>query len=98
SEVVRSTGANYSRLGEDISAYNKTLTMPSALGGWSLDSLSGLARLGREMVRQAALIGYGNAFMMYTVASVLGILLSLLVHRAGPRPASRTLFKRSGSN
>ena len=36
-------------------------------------------RLSRELNRQAAIIGYVNAFVMYTIASTLGIALTFLV-------------------
>jgi DHA2 family multidrug resistance protein len=82
SEVIRATAANTSRLGEDVSVYNRALSLPSVAGGWSLDTLQGLAGLAREINRQAAVIGYENAFLMYTLASAVGMPLSLLVRRA----------------
>jgi hypothetical protein len=41
----------------------------------------GLARIAKEITRQAAMIGYLNGFMMYTVASGLGFLFVLAVRR-----------------
>jgi DHA2 family multidrug resistance protein len=51
------------------------------MGGWSTDSLAGLARLSKEINRQAAMIGYLDAFAMYTAASGIAMLLVLLVRR-----------------
>ena len=85
SEIIRATGANYSRLGEQVSVFNKALIMPWVAGGWSIESVAGLARLSRELNRQAAIIGYVNAFVMYTIASTLGIALTFLVRPKAPQ-------------
>jgi DHA2 family multidrug resistance protein len=77
-EVVRTTGANYSRLTELVSPFNKLLQVPSVMGQWNLDSLAGLAALSKEINRQSALIGYTNAFWMYTVVSMIAIPLVLM--------------------
>ena len=42
-EIVRTTGANYSRMTEMISPYNRALSMPGVTGGWNFDSVPGLA-------------------------------------------------------
>ena len=80
-EIVRATGANYSRMSEMISPYNTALALPWAVGGWDLASVPGLATIAKEITRQAAMIGYLNGFMMYTVASGLGLLFVLAVRR-----------------
>ena len=80
-EIVRATGANYSRMTEMISPYNTTLSLPWVTGAWDFGSASGLAKVAKEITRQAAMIGYLNAFVMYTVASGLGLLLVLTVRR-----------------
>ena len=78
-EIVRSTGANYSRLIELVNPYNRILTMPWATGGWDTESVAGLAKLSKEIGRQAAMVGYINAFGIYTLASALAIPLILLI-------------------
>jgi len=80
-EIVRTTGSNYSRMTELISPFNTTLSLPWATGAWSLDTLAGLAKLSKEIARQAAMIGYLNAFAMYTAASALALVLALTVRR-----------------
>jgi DHA2 family multidrug resistance protein len=72
-EIVRTTGENYSRMTEMVSPYHKSLSLPWVMGGWSMDSLQGLARLAKEINRQAAMIGYVNAFALYTATSVAAI-------------------------
>ena len=78
-EIVRATGANYSRMTEMISPYNTTLSLPWVTGAWDFDSVAGLAKVAKEINRQAAMIGYLNAFMMYAAASGLGLVLVLTV-------------------
>jgi MFS transporter, DHA2 family, multidrug resistance protein len=85
-EIVRSTTANYSRMTELISPYNRALAMPGSLGGWSVETMQGLARLSREIDRQAAMIGYLNAFGLYTAASGAAILLLVLARGRRRRP------------
>jgi DHA2 family multidrug resistance protein len=78
-EIVRATGANYGRMVEMITPYNHMLTLPSVMGAWNMDTVEGLARIAREINRQAAMIGYLNAFGMYTLASALAIPAILFV-------------------
>jgi MFS transporter, DHA2 family, multidrug resistance protein len=80
-EVVRATGTNYSRMTENVSPFNRILGSPAAMGAWSIDSLTGLAGMAREINRQAAMIGYNNAFWMYTVVSIVAIPLVFMVGR-----------------
>jgi MFS transporter, DHA2 family, multidrug resistance protein len=80
-EIVRATGANYSRMTEMITPYNQALTMPGMTGGWVFDTVPGLARVSKEIGRQAAMIGYLNAFMMYTAMSALAVVVVLMIRR-----------------
>src|SRR6478735_7090754 len=77
-EIVRSTTMNYSRMTELVSPYNRALSVPGLMGGWSTETLQGLARLSKEIDRQAAMIGYLNAFGLYMAASAIAILFVLL--------------------
>ena len=78
-EIIRTTGANYSRMTELINAYNKVLQFPWVTGAWTIDSVPGLARVAKEMSRQSTMIGFTNAFLLYTVLSAIAIPLCLLV-------------------
>ncbi|KAB2914289.1 MAG: DHA2 family efflux MFS transporter permease subunit [Hyphomicrobiaceae bacterium] len=77
-EIVRTQTANYARLVEQVSPYNRVLEMPWAMGAWSVDTLTGLARLSGEIARQSIMIGYKNAFLLYTFVAVASIALCLL--------------------
>jgi DHA2 family multidrug resistance protein len=51
-----------------------------------MDSAEGMARIAREINRQAAMIGYINAFVLYTAMSMVAIPLVLML--GGRRRAS----------
>jgi DHA2 family multidrug resistance protein len=85
-EIVRTSGANYSRMTEMITPYNPALTMPGMTGAWNFDTVPGLAKVANEIARQSAMIGYLNAFMMYTATSALAVVFALMVRRRKPRP------------
>ena len=80
-EIVRTTGANYSRMTEMITPFNQALTMPCMTGAWNFDTVAGLAKVANEITRQSAMIGYLNAFMMYTATSAFAVVLVLMVRR-----------------
>ena len=71
--LVRSTAANYAGMAELINHYNKVLALPSALGSWNLETPRGLAALSGEIQRQAAMIGYINAFYLFAATSLAAI-------------------------
>ncbi|MFY0611736.1 MAG: DHA2 family efflux MFS transporter permease subunit [Hyphomicrobiaceae bacterium] len=77
-EIVRTSSVNYSRMVETVSPFNNVWYMPWATGSWSLDSSVGMAKFAGEIGRQAAMIGYMNAFTMYTWVAVAAIPLCLL--------------------
>jgi DHA2 family multidrug resistance protein len=87
-EIVRTTGANYSRMTEMINPYNRALTTPGMTGAWTFDTVPGLARVAKEIMRQSVMIGYLNAFTMYTVASALAVVFVLMVRRRRRATAS----------
>jgi DHA2 family multidrug resistance protein len=73
--VVQSTGENYSRMTEMITPYSRAMELPWVMGAWTMDTLPGLSRLAREINRQAAMIGFLNAFSLYTATSVAAIVV-----------------------
>ncbi len=78
---MRATSANYSRLVELVNPFNRSLALPWVTGGWDTETVGGLAKLSKEIGRQAAMLGYINAFGFYTLASALAIPLILFVGR-----------------
>lgn len=77
-EIVRSSSASYSRMTEVVSPFNHVWQMPWATVSWSLESSAGMAKFANEIGRQAAMIGYMNAFTMYTLVAIAAIPLCLL--------------------
>ena len=82
--VVLHTGQeNYARLTEFVNEFNNLLIDPTWPGPWGLESLPGIASLGREVGRQASMIGYINAFTAYTVLSLAVLPLVFFVRVPG---------------
>jgi len=77
--IIQSASANYSGMVEFVNPMREMLAMPWVMGAWSLDSLDGLAKISQEIDRQAKIIGYLNAFGMYTLASAIALPFVLLV-------------------
>ena len=79
--VSRSTAANYSQMTEHITPYNKSLVMPGLPQAWSLDGSSTLLSLSNEILRQASMIGYINAFHLMAFAALAAIPLAVFMRR-----------------
>lgn len=79
--LIRSTTANYARMTEFISPYNETLLFPGLPGTWALDSTTGLLRLSGEIQRQAAMIGYVNAFYLMAFTAAVAVPLAAFMRR-----------------
>ena len=83
-EIISSTGMNYARMTEFISEYNRAV-----YSGLDLNSLDSIAKIAREIGKQAALIGYLNAFGLYTFASALAIPFCFLIAKPKPSMAAK---------
>ena len=79
--LVRSTSVNYARLTEFVTPYNRSLQVPDFPAAWSLDTLTGLSRLSNELQRQAAMIGYVNAFYLMGFTALVAVPLAALLRR-----------------
>ena len=82
--LVRSTAVNFAGMSELITPFNKALGYPGVLGIWSLGAPGGLAALSGEIQRQAAMIGYINAFTLYAWTAAAAVPLAWLL-RPPPR-------------
>ncbi|MSP01476.1 MAG: DHA2 family efflux MFS transporter permease subunit [Acetobacteraceae bacterium] len=80
--LVRSTSVNYARMSEFVNPYNRILLFPDFPQAWSLDTAVGLTRLSNEVQRQAAMIGYVNAFYLMGFTALVSIPLACLLRRA----------------
>ncbi|MEM7253835.1 MAG: DHA2 family efflux MFS transporter permease subunit [Pseudomonadota bacterium] len=79
--VIRFSQVNYAELGSTITPYREVWQLPSAAGAWSVDSLGGLLSLSGEVGRQAAMVSYVNAFLVYGVTALLVIPLIFFIRR-----------------
>jgi DHA2 family multidrug resistance protein len=79
--VSRSTAANYSRMTEFITPYNKALVVPGLPAQWSLENVGSLLSLSNELMRQAAMIGYLNAFYLIAFAALAAVPLAGFMNR-----------------
>lgn len=77
--VIRSTGTNYSMLTEFITPYNELMLMSGWPEAWNTGTLGGLVRLTEEVQRQAAMIGYVNAFYLMAASSAVAVPLAFLM-------------------
>lgn len=77
--LLRTGRISEARLNEFVSPFNEALQLSVMPPAWNLESLTGLAAMGGEIGRQAAMIGYLNAFGLYTLASLVVLPLILIV-------------------
>ncbi|MBH63317.1 MAG: MFS transporter [Alphaproteobacteria bacterium] len=81
--VVTSTAANYAGLTEFGTLFNELFRYPGIAGVWNVEDQASLISLSGEMYRQGAMIGYINAFYLYTFTALLVFPLLLLVKTGG---------------
>lgn len=79
--VIRTAKINYSHLSEFATPFNEALRSPAVGGFWDLQTHTGLAALAGEIQRQSLMIGYINAFYLFSITAVLVLPLLLLVRR-----------------
>ena len=80
--LVRSTSVNYARFTEFINPYREVLTFPATPVSWNTETVAGLVRISNELQRQAAMIGYINAFYLMAFTAAAAIPLSMLMRTA----------------
>ena len=81
--LVRSTTINYARMTEFITPYRKELTLPGLPELWNVETATGLLRVSNEIQRQAAMIGYVNAFYLMAFTALAALPLACLLRKAG---------------
>jgi len=68
--AIRTSKTTYAGLSEHVSPLNEMLRWPDIAGRFSLETTEAVATLAIEIDRQAQLIGYLNAFLLYTAAAI----------------------------
>ncbi len=84
--LVRSTSINYSEMVEFLSPYRRALDAAGLPPSWDPETAAGLLRLSNEVQRQAAMIGYVNAFYMMAVTAAVSIPLAFLLRNGARQP------------
>ncbi len=79
--VVRTANISYAGLVEQLTPFNEMLRFSFVTGAWTIDDTLGLTKLGAEVSRQALMVGYENAFLLYTAVCFATLPLLLLVRR-----------------
>ena len=77
--AVHMARINYAEMVPGVSPFNETARLPWVTGAWRLGDTTGLAALSREISRQAAMIGYVDAFMFFSATSLVVLPLIALV-------------------
>jgi DHA2 family multidrug resistance protein len=80
--LVRSTSINYSEMMEFISPYRSAVGTIGLPAPWDPETATGLARIAREVQRQAAMIGYVNAFHLMSITGFVSVPLACLLRSA----------------
>ncbi|MCB4822475.1 DHA2 family efflux MFS transporter permease subunit [Roseicella aerolata] len=81
--LIRTTAMSYSEMTSLVSPYNEALALPGLPSQWDIGSTSGLLRLSNEILRQASMIGYINAFHLMAFTAAAAVPLAGLM---GARP------------
>lgn len=84
--VLRTAKTNRAEMVEHISPLNESLRFPDLADRFSLDSAESMASIAGEINRQAQLIGYLNAFLLYTAAAVITMPFLFFVRIKVARP------------
>lgn len=82
--LLRSKTINYAELAEFVTPFRELTRDADILGNWDTSSISGLIQISGEMSRQAAMVGYMNAFLLMAITAAVAIPLSLLLRRPPP--------------
>jgi DHA2 family multidrug resistance protein len=80
--LVRSTKVNYAHMAEFVTPFNRALQFGDFPSAWNLDTVAGLSTLSAEIQRQAAMIGYVNAFYMMGIVALVSVPLACFLQRA----------------
>ncbi|HEX4894614.1 MAG TPA: DHA2 family efflux MFS transporter permease subunit [Hyphomicrobiaceae bacterium] len=77
--LVRSTSVNYAQLSEFVTPFREAFFYLSVPASWNLETTAGLVAISREVQRQAAMIGYINAFHMMALTAAISVPLAMLL-------------------
>ena len=77
--VIRETNRSYAELLPHLSPFSKALQLPDVPDMWRLADTAAIASVNREVTRQATMLGYLDAFILFAAAAAIAIPLVALV-------------------
>ncbi len=77
--VIRETNRSYAELVPHLSPFNEALRLPDSPDMWRLADSADLANLNLEIIRQATMLGYLDAFVVFAAVAALAMPLISLV-------------------
>ncbi len=87
--LVRSTSINYAQLMELVNPFRSALMFSSLPSSWNIETATGLSGIAGEVRRQAAMIGYINAFYLMTVTAMVSVPLAFLLRNPSVKAMAR---------
>ena len=82
--LTRTTEVSYSGLRNWVSPFNELFGFIEITGPWSVTTAAGLAALSEEAYRQAAMVGYINAFYLFAATAAVTVPFVWLFKPAAP--------------
>jgi MFS transporter, DHA2 family, multidrug resistance protein len=83
--AVHYASVNYTVMSEVVTPFNEIFRFPSLSGAWRVDDLPGLAQMSGEVTRQAAMVGYVNAFYVFSAVALSVVPFIWILKRPPPR-------------
>ena len=84
---VRSSQINYAQLSEFVTPFRPLFYYSALPPSWNPETTAGLLQISREVQRQAAMIGYINAFYLMAVTAAVAVPLAFMLQKV---PAQRS--------
>jgi DHA2 family multidrug resistance protein len=77
--VIRETNRSYAELLPNLSPFNEVLRLPDAPKMWQLEEATDIVAMNSEIIRQATMLGYLDAFILFALAAAIALPLIALV-------------------
>ena len=82
--VLRETKISYAEMAPNISIFNERMRLPGMDGVVDMEGAAAMARISREVGRQATMIGNIDGFVLFTVTAAIAVPLVALVRVRKP--------------
>lgn len=82
--AIRTSSMNYAQMTERVTQFNGNLGFTALPDIWNPDTTLGLLRLSGEIHRQAAMLGYINAFFLIGLVAAVAVPLAMFLRTPDP--------------